>query len=291
MEATVAQFPRRDGAHRGRDRGARPLKGETVPPEHQVRIALVTKDERRSNERSRRHEERLRRSELDRARSASAASTRATCRRASRETRLTAVADSNAAAGGGDRRRSSTCRAGTATRAELLADPAVDAVVIVSPTHTHRELVIAARRQRASRCSARSRWRCRWTSAATMQARGRAARHVLPDGIHAPVRSRLRGGQAADRRRAHREAGRVQVDVARSVPPEPRVRQPGEQRRHDRRHGHPRFRSRPLVHGRGAAVQAIGGVLAYPGDGDRRRHRQRDRARWSFATAGSASSI
>ena len=53
----------------------------------------------------------------------------------------------------------------------------------------------------------------------------RAVRHLLPDGIHAAVRRRLRRREEADRSRAHRHAAGLQVDVARSVPPEPRVRQ------------------------------------------------------------------
>ena len=54
--------------------------------------------------------------------------------------------------------RSSMCRAPTTTRRSLIADSDVDAVVIVSPTHTHRELVVAALKRR-SRRSARSRRR------------------------------------------------------------------------------------------------------------------------------------
>jgi inositol 2-dehydrogenase len=68
------------------------------------------------------------------------------------ETRLVAVADTNAA----------TARAVAAdwdvpawydTSAQLIADPNVDAVVVVSPTHTHRDVVIeAADRRKPTFC-------------------------------------------------------------------------------------------------------------------------------------------
>ena len=84
---------------------------------------------------------------------------------------------------------------------ELIADPDVDAIVIVSPTHTHKDLVIAAAAARQAdvlrEAAGAVADECR-----AMQQRRRAARHVLSDGLHAPVRSRLRGGEAADRRRA-----------------------------------------------------------------------------------------
>jgi inositol 2-dehydrogenase len=59
------------------------------------------------------------------------------------ETRLVAIADSNAAAA---RDAAVQCDVGAvySDARDLFADSSVDAVVIVSPTHTHRELVIAA---------------------------------------------------------------------------------------------------------------------------------------------------
>src|SRR3954470_4073613 len=59
------------------------------------------------------------------------------------ETRLVAIADSveslaKDVAGGVDGPEHYACPMG------VYDDPAVDAIVIVSPTHTHRELVIAA---------------------------------------------------------------------------------------------------------------------------------------------------
>ena len=146
----------------------------------------------------------------------------------------------------------------------LIDDTSVDAIVIVTPTHIHREQVIAAAareeadllREAAGAVAGGSR---------RDEGRDREVRHVLPDGLHAPLRRRLRGREEADRRRPHRHAARVQGHVARSVPPEPRVRQPGEQRRHADRHGHPRLRPRALVHGRRARPSsAIGATIAYP---------------------------
>ena len=134
----------------------------------------------------------------------------------------------------------------------LIDDPAVDAVVIVSPTHTHRELVIAAARAASKPTFCEKPPALSLDEVAAMQEAVADVRHVLPDGIHAPVRRRLRVGEEADRGGAHRHAAGLQVDVARSVPAEPRVRQSEEQRRHADRHGHPRLRSRALVHGRGA---------------------------------------
>ena len=64
------------------------------------------------------------------------------------ETRLVAVADpvgnAGAGSGGGIRRR----RSHYTDPLALIDDAAVDAIVIVSPTHTHRELVIAAAQRR-----------------------------------------------------------------------------------------------------------------------------------------------
>ncbi len=46
--------------------------------------------------------------------------------------------------------------------AEVLADPAVEAVVIAAPARFHADLVVAAAARPARRCSARSRWRSPW---------------------------------------------------------------------------------------------------------------------------------
>jgi len=63
------------------------------------------------------------------------------------ETRLVAVADTNAAATDEGARQYDV--AGAYTDPErLLDDPQVEAVVIASPTHTHRELVVAAAERR-----------------------------------------------------------------------------------------------------------------------------------------------
>ena len=77
------------------------------------------------------------------------------------ETRLVAVADPAGIAGGGGRGRIRRRRVTITDPLALIDDPAVDAIVIVTPTHTHREQVIAAADARASRRSARSRRRCR----------------------------------------------------------------------------------------------------------------------------------
>lgn len=62
------------------------------------------------------------------------------------ETRLTAVADANAELAASIAEEFDVPRSYTDAR-ELMADPDVDAVVIVSPTHTHREMVLAAAAQ------------------------------------------------------------------------------------------------------------------------------------------------
>ncbi|PYQ20628.1 MAG: inositol 2-dehydrogenase, partial [Acidobacteria bacterium] len=63
------------------------------------------------------------------------------------ETRLVAVADPNAAATDEVARQYEVAGAYTAPE-RLLEDPQVEAVVIASPTHTHRELVVAAAERR-----------------------------------------------------------------------------------------------------------------------------------------------
>lgn len=62
------------------------------------------------------------------------------------ETRLTAVADPNAELAASIAEEFDVPRSYSDAR-ELMADPDVDAVVIVSPTHTHREVVLAAAAQ------------------------------------------------------------------------------------------------------------------------------------------------
>ena len=144
---------------------------------------------------------------------------------------------------------SSTSRTVPPIPGDVFGDPSVDAVVIVTPTSTHRAM-------RGSRGGGGEGDLLR-EAAVHLAGRGDgtpagggAIRHVLSDGLHAPVRSRVRRRQAAARRRRHRRRGRVQVDVARSVPAVGRVRRSADQRRPDHRHGHPRLRPRPLVHGR-----------------------------------------
>ena len=146
-------------------------------------------------------------------------------------------------------RPNSTCRGTTRIRMALIDDPAVEAIVIVSPDHTHRRA-----RHRGGAAGQADVLR-EAAGALARRDRGdeggdREVRHVLPDGIHAAVRCRLCRREEADRRRAHRHAAGLQIDVARSVQAEPRVRESQEQRRHADRHGHPRLRSRALVHGR-----------------------------------------
>src|SRR4029450_7065127 len=63
------------------------------------------------------------------------------------ETRLTAVADPDVAAAK-EVAAEWDVPAWYATPQELIADPNVDAIVIVSPTHTHREIVVHAAAQR-----------------------------------------------------------------------------------------------------------------------------------------------
>ena len=106
--------------------------------------------------------------------------------------------------------------------------------------------------------------------------RRRQVGHVLSDGLHAPLRSRICGGEGKDCPGRDWETAGLQIDVARSVPSEPRVRESGEQRRHHGRHGHSRFRSRALVHGR-RRDRVRGRCRArLSGNGVDRRHRQRD---------------
>jgi len=62
------------------------------------------------------------------------------------ETRLTAVADPSAGLAASIAEEFDVPRSYSDAR-ELMADPDVDAVVIVSPTHTHREVVLAAAAQ------------------------------------------------------------------------------------------------------------------------------------------------
>lgn len=63
------------------------------------------------------------------------------------ETRLAAVADTNAAAAR-DLAREWEVPAWYDSADKLMADPNVDAVLVVSPTHTHRDVVICAAEQR-----------------------------------------------------------------------------------------------------------------------------------------------
>ena len=76
------------------------------------------------------------------------------------ETRLVAVADTAGTLANDIAAEFEVARSYTDPMA-LIDDPGVDAIVIVTPTHVHREQVIAAARRR-SRRSARSRRHCRW---------------------------------------------------------------------------------------------------------------------------------
>jgi len=62
------------------------------------------------------------------------------------ETRLTAVADANMQLAAAIADEFDAARSYGSAR-ELLADPGIDAAVIVSPTHTHRDVVLAAAEQ------------------------------------------------------------------------------------------------------------------------------------------------
>ena len=133
----------------------------------------------------------------------------------------------------------------------MIDDQAVDAIVIVSPTHTHRELVIAA-------AASKKPTFCEKPPALSL-AEVAAMQEAIEEVRACSCRWGSCGGStpATPRRRSrsrrpHRHAAGVQVDLARSVPAEPGIRQPEEQRRHAARHGHSRFRSGALVHGRGA---------------------------------------
>ena len=79
-----------------------------------------------------------------------------TSRAGYRRARLVALADAHAPT---LRRRSAswTSDTGFADYQEALADPRVDAVVVVTPTSLHQEIVLQAAR-RASTCCARSPW-------------------------------------------------------------------------------------------------------------------------------------
>ena len=121
--------------------------------------------------------------------------------------------------------------------------------------------------------------------------RGREVGRVLSNGLHAPLRPRLRRGEGKNRAGRHRQARRLQIELTRSVPPQPRIRESGQQRGHHGRHGDSRFRSRPMVHGRCRRDLGKRCGAGLPGDGVDRGHRQRHRDASSSPTAGWASSI
>ena len=156
MVASVAQFP----AEMGRlavESAVQLIRGQKPPPEQQVRIELVTKanaNPGRRTERGRAEAEAARRPH--RGRAGSAACTRATSPSRIPEPRWSRSPTPTPPP---PRRspRSATCRAGIAEPEALLDDPDVDAVVIVSPTHTHRAAGASRRPRAASPPSARSR--------------------------------------------------------------------------------------------------------------------------------------
>ena len=190
------------------------------------------------------------------------------------ETTVVAVADTDRALAGKIAEEFDVPKAyGSAD--ELIGDRNVDAVVVVTPTHTHREIVVAAAQAgKPTFCEkppALSLAECAAMSDAVEQ-----VGIVFSDGLHAPLRSRIRGGEGKDFPGRDREAGGLQIDVARSVPSEPRVRESGEQRRHHGRHGHSRFRPCALVHGRRRDGLGGGCRARLSGNGVDRRYRQRD---------------
>ena len=76
----------------------------------------------------------------------------------------------------------------------LIDDKNVDAIVIVTPTHIHREQVIAAAaRKKPTFCEKPP--ALSLAEVAEMKTADREVRHVLPDGLHAPLRRRLCGGE------------------------------------------------------------------------------------------------
>ena len=250
MVASVAQFP----AEMGRlavESAVQLIRGQKPPPEHQVRIELVTKANataERHAERDRPEGEAARRPHRGRPPGARLRARPRVAHPAARRWPRSRTPTPP------PRRRSpasGTCRAGTPEPEALLDDKDVDAVVIVEP-HPHPPAaghrVAAARQADLLREAARAHPRARpprWSGRSTQQ------RRLLPDGLHAPLRRRLRGGPEAGAGGRDRHAGGLQVHVARPAPHVARVRGPEEQRRHDPRHGHPRLRPRPLVHGRG----------------------------------------
>ena len=93
---------------------------------------------------------------------------------------------------------------GTRTRRRCSRTPEVDDAVVIASHERHiAELADGGRRRAASRPSARN--RRRWPLAETRSDGGggrRRAGRVLPDGFHAPLRSRLRRGDKQSCRRA-----------------------------------------------------------------------------------------
>ena len=86
----------------------------------------------------------------------------------------------------------------------LIDDPAIDTVIIVSPTHAHRDHVVA--------CAGRGQADVLREAAGAFAARGanhegcRGPRAQLPaDGLHAPLRCGLRRGEKENRRRRRSE--------------------------------------------------------------------------------------
>ena len=129
---------------------------------------------------------------------------------------------------------------------DALADKRVDAVVVVTPTALHREVVLAAAKAgKHVLCEKPMAMDVRECD--DMIAACDAARREAADRVHAPLRRQLPGGQGAHRRRGDRRRGAGEVPHPRSK------RSPGVDVRHQEEQRpagggeQPRHRLRALV--------------------------------------------
>ena len=188
-------------------------------------------------------------------------------------TRLTAVADVDGAAVDKVAREFGVERSST-DPSDVFRDPSVDAVVIVTPTSTHRAMVEGA-------VAAGKAIFCEKPLSISLDEATAIRRAVEASGAFFQMgfMRRFDRGFAAAKQRLeegdHRRRRRVQVDVARSVPAVGRVRRPAEQRRPHPRHGHSRLRPRALVHGRSRRRPGDRRPARVSRARQRRRHRQR----------------
>ena len=191
------------------------------------------------------------------------------------ETELTAVADTNADLARGIASEFEVPRS-YGHPEDLLADPNVDGVVIVSPTHTHKDVVIAAMKAHKPTF-------CEKPLALTLDECRAMDTAVTTSGTFFQMGFMRRfdpGYAAAKKQIDEGRVGRPVVFKSTSRDPlqtEPRVCEPGEQRRHPRRYGDSRFRPRPMVHGRSQERHRDRRSARLPGDGLGGRHRQRHR--------------